>query len=108
MPGRIHLHRFDDVVDVIGGPDEAAKILDVARPTINAWRTDTGLFPAEHYFVINNALYHYNCDATSELFAFNGHRPHPIKTPRARWSEARRQAIIDGQKRLSARRRHKE
>jgi hypothetical protein len=107
MPGKIYLNSFDDVVDVIGGLEEIAQVLNVTHPTVSAWRTRTGLFPAQHFFVISRELRQWNCDVVDALFDFDGHRERPLRTARRRWSEEQRRAVIDGQKRLTAKQRRR-
>src|SRR5262245_2964274 len=95
MP-RIHLHRFDDVLDVLGGLKPVADLGGDAHSTVHEWRANTGLFPARYFFVISPDLREWDCDVADALFDFTGHRHRPIKTPRPRWSEARRKKILDG------------
>jgi hypothetical protein len=95
MP-RLHLHRFDDVVDVIGGERVVGDLGGESHSSVSEWRKKTGLFPARYFFAISRALRDYNCDVPDALFDFIGHRHRPIRTPRARWSEERRKKILDG------------
>jgi hypothetical protein len=95
MP-RLHLHRFDDVVDVIGGVEAVANLVGESHSAVSEWRKRTGLFPARHFFLISRELREWECDAPDDLFEFTGHRLRPVRTARARWSEERRRKILDG------------
>jgi len=97
MP-RIHLHRFDEVVDVLGGFKPIADLGGEVHSNVHDWRTRTGLFPARYFFAIDRELREHGCYVTDDLFDFIGHRHRPIKTPRPRWTEARRQKILDGKR----------
>jgi len=97
MPKK-YLHRYDDVITVIGGVEAVADLVGKSHSAVSGWRTRTGLFPAQHFFAISRELREWGCDAPDDLFDFDGHRPRPIRTKRPRWSEAARQKIVDGKR----------
>lgn len=98
MPARIHLSKYDDVVNVIGGVGEVADLCGVSHSAVSEWRSKTGLFPAQHFFLISRELREWNCDVTDDLFDFTGHRHRPLTAPRPRWSEALRQSVLSRKK----------
>ena len=64
------LHRFDQVVEVLGGTKAAAGLIGRRPPNICQWRQKYGAFPASFYFVVNELLAQRGCKASARVFRF--------------------------------------
>ena len=67
------IHRFDKVVDVLGGPKKTCNLLGFDRQSgqaVHIWKKDQQ-FPAKHYFSIQYLLIARGRVASVSLFSFS-------------------------------------
>jgi hypothetical protein len=64
------LFDFDSVVRALGGPTAVGRLTGNLGQAVCNWRSQRGLFPAKHYFVMREALAEKGFYAPISLFGF--------------------------------------